>query len=254
MGDFLTPNKFQALSTTTTPKGVRGGMSLPADEAQSAETPRRRHENAPEKTPVTNVDYESIFQCVPGSRQFQRMFPDIKTVDRDCTKQRVNLLEHEVAADGMLGAAVEEEKIDVKVAMDSGAVDNVIGKDDIPNCTEIDPNRSGRHFVGASGDRITNHGTCKTMMHDNASRRIGCQWRVADVSRPLHSVSRITGPEDGPGEHDVLFSNKRCVVVPPGVVEKVLQSIKPITEYQRKGGLYGADMSLSSFTRQGTVR
>ena len=108
--------------------------------------------------------------------------------------------------------------------------------------------------MGANGDRITNHGTCKTVMQDGEDRKIGCQWRVADVNRPLHSVSRITGPEDGKGEHDVLFSNKRCVVVPPGVVEKVMKELKPITEYTRKGGLYVADMTLSGFARQGPRR
>ena len=71
-------------------------------------------------------------------------------------------------------------------------------------------------------------------------------WNAADVTRPLHAVSQVAGPEDGEGKHDVLFNNKRCVVVPPGIVEKILKVIQPITEYKRKGGLYLAEMELSN--------
>ena len=85
--------------------------------------------------------------------------------------------------------------------------------------------------------------------------KCACRWQVADVTRPLHSVSEITGPEEGPGVQDVLFSNKRCVVVPPGVLEKVMKSVKAVAEYKRRGGLHLADMVLSpmpsTFQRQG---
>ena len=145
---------------------------------------------------------------------------------------------------------------EVEVAADTGAVDNVIGEGDVPSSVRTVPNTTGRHFTGAGGDRIRQIGTCKTLMRDSNGREIGCQWRVADVTRALHSISRIAGPEDGDGDHDVLFNNKRGVVVPPGTVDKVLlalakQKIKPITEYKRKGGLYVAKMKLSGFARPG---
>ena len=114
----------------------------------------------------------------------------------------------------------------------------------------MQPNKTGKHFVGAGGERITKHGKCITMMTGEHGK-VGCRWQLADVTRPLYSVSRIAGPEDGPGDHDVLFNNKRAVVVPPGVVEKVLQSVKPVAEYKRSGGLYLAEMTLSDFVRQG---
>ena len=50
---------------------------------------------------------------------------------------------------------------------------------------------------------------------------------------------------------DVLFNNKVCVVVPPGVVDAVLRQIKPVARYHREGGLYIADFTLSDFARQG---
>ena len=71
------------------------------------------------------------------------------------------------------------------------------------------------------------------------------------MTRALHSISTITGPADGPALHDVVFNNKVGVVVPPGFVEEILKHVKPIIEYQREGNLYLAEMTVSSFTRQG---
>ena len=76
------------------------------------------------------------------------------------------------------------------------------------------------------------------------------------MTRTLNAVSQTTGPEDhATGHHDVLF-NKRCVVVPPGIVERVMKAVKPVAEYKRHGGLYLADVELScipeaGFDRQG---
>ena len=63
-------------------------------------------------------------------------------------------------------------------------------------------------------------------------------WNAADVARPLHAVSQVTGPADKPsGKHDVLFNNKRRVVVEPGVVEYILQPVKLMSECAREGDL-----------------
>ena len=80
---------------------------------------------------------------------------------------------------------------------------------------------------------------------------MGCRWQVAGVTRPLHVVSSITGEQEGPGDHDVLFNNKKGVVVPPGVVDRIPKSIKPLAEYPRTGGLYVDEMTMSDFVRQG---
>ena len=71
------------------------------------------------------------------------------------------------------------------------------------------------------------------------------------MSRPLHSVSQITGPIDGDGNHDASFNNKVCVVVPPGVVDAIIRQIEPIAQYRRAGGLYIANCTLSDFIGQG---
>ena len=95
---------------------------------------------------------------------------------------------------------------------------------------------SGRHFVGAKGDRIDKYGTCDAKLTTKHGV-VGCRWQLADVTRPLHSASRVTGPEEGPGKQDVLFNNKRCVVVPPGIVEEILKKVAPVMEYKREGNL-----------------
>ena len=50
---------------------------------------------------------------------------------------------------------------------------------------------------------------------------------------------------------DVLFNAGKCVVVPPGIVDKILEHVEPLMQYERKGGLYVADIERSGFHRQG---
>ena len=137
----------------------------------------------------------------------------------------------------------------IRVAIDSGAVRSVAHPAAMPTGIKITPNPDGKHFSGAGGEPIERFGECETLLTGSDSQ-INGRWSLADVSRPLHSVSQITGPRDGDGNQDVLFNNKICVVVPPGVVEAVMRQIKPVARYHREGGLYIADFTLSDFVRQ----
>ena len=141
----------------------------------------------------------------------------------------------------------------MKVAIDSGAVRHTINPKDLPSGSDITPNTNGKHFVGADGGFIERYGSCKTIMEGECGRA-GCEWQAADVTKALHSVSTTCGSPDGPGKYDVLFNNREGVIVPPGVVERILATVKPLARYKREGGLYVADMSLSGFTRQGEKR
>ena len=102
------------------------------------------------------------------------------------------------------------------------------------------------HFVGASNQHIENYGGCETSFSGSHGRVI-TDWQCADVSRALHSVNMTTGPADVPGKHDVLFNNKSGVVVPAGVVDKILENFIPIFEYTRRGGLYIGAVTVLSF-------
>ena len=167
--------------------------------------------------------------------------------------------EHNGAVNMILEEADEEmlanirEKVRIRPAMDSGAVANVLHPKDLPADAEPKPNTTGRHFVGANNSKIEKYGSCVTQLESELGA-IGCNLQLADVSRPLHSVSEVTGPAEHPtGKQDVLFNNRKCVVVPPGVVDRILQemNIKPVAQYDREGNLYLADMVMSTFVRPG---
>ena len=134
--------------------------------------------------------------------------------------------------------------------MDSAAVDNVIHPRALPEDIDYEPNDTGKHFVGSNDAHIERYGTCQTVLTSDKGD-VGCQWQMADVSRALHSVARVTGPKDGPGKQDVLFDNERCVVVPPGTVKRIMKTINAVAEYEREGNLYIAEMLMSRFPRQG---
>ena len=134
----------------------------------------------------------------------------------------MNLLENLEPEEELVAAAVEKSRI--KAAMDSAAVDNVIGPDDLPAGVEPSGNTSGKHFVGANGSHIRKYGTCDLLMEGELGE-FGCRWQVADVTRPLHSVSKVTGSKGGPGKQDVLFNTQRCVIVPPGIVEEICKRV-----------------------------
>jgi len=152
----------------------------------------------------------------------------------------------------LIGNTVEE--VTLQVAVDSGSCANVAHPDDMPKGATIEPNIDDKHFSGAGGDRIKKYGTCKTKCTGTAGE-FTTDWSCAEVTRALHSVSKIAGPEEHPtGYQDVLFNNKRCCVVPPGIVELIMSKVKAVAEYKRSGGLYLADITLSSFARQGPSR
>ena len=58
-----------------------------------------------------------------------------------------------------------------------------------------------------------------------------------DVCRPLHSISTITD-----NDYDMLFTKKGGTVVPAGVFDEIMATVKRVAEYPREGGLYVAKM------------
>ena len=97
---------------------------------------------------------------------------------------------------------------------------------------------------------IAKHGKCITNI-EGSHGTVGCRWNVAEVTRPLHSASQIAGPYEGKGNHDMLFNNKRCVAVPHGIVNQIMEQVNAVAGYHRDGNLYLSDFTMSDFTRQG---
>ena len=135
--------------------------------------------------------------------------------------------------------------------MESGAVDHVIHLRELPDDAIIVPNTTGKHFKGANDSVIEKYGSCDTIL-EGSEGTVGCGWQLADVSRSLHSVSKVCGPAGGlkNAKQDVLFNNDLCVVVPPGIVAEILKRVTPVAKYEREGNLYVGDMTMSSFRRQ----
>ena len=162
------------------------------------------------------------------------------------TTDETNLLEEE---DDMIGVVGTSDEVEIEVAFDTGAVGNVCGPDDVPANAKLIPNRSGKNFTGAGGDTIINHGSINTMCTGEHGK-VGCEWRVADITRPLHGGTQVTGPIDNPRQ-DVIMNAEGVYVVEPGVVKEMLKKLKPVVEYKRKGNLYLAKMKMTGFTRPG---
>ncbi len=84
-------------------------------------------------------------------------------------------------------------EVKVNVAADSGAVDHIANPANIPGNAKLRLPPSGRlrNFVAANGDPIKNHGEAKVMLHTAEGTNVGNIFQVADVCRPLHSVSKV---------------------------------------------------------------
>ena len=147
--------------------------------------------------------------------------------------------------------AAVADRVRMRVAMDSGATANVMHPNELPANALIKPFTGAHHFRGANNSRIERYGSTETIL-ENSHGKVGCGWELCDVGRALHSVSTVCGPEEMEvGKQDVLFNNKLCVVMPPGIVAAILKRIKPVAEYPREGNLYVGEVVVSSFTRQG---
>ena len=146
--------------------------------------------------------------------------------------------------------AMDVKPMDIEVAIDSGSVVNVANPRHLPADAVVLPNTSGRHFNGANASHIENYGTCLTRLQDKKTNaRVDCDWSVGEVTRPLHAVCKLTGTVATP-KHDVLFTAGRAVVVPHGHVEDLLTRVKPLMQYDRKGDLFVAKLTMSTFARQ----
>ena len=99
--------------------------------------------------------------------------------------------------------------------MDSGAVRHVTHPRTLPAGVLMRHNVSGKHFTGAGGEVIERFGACDTLTTMTTGAQVVNEWELADVARPLHSVSQTTGP------------------------------------YGREGNLYTAEMVLQPFGGQG---
>jgi hypothetical protein len=106
------------------------------------------------------------------------------------------------------------EYVDVDVAVDSGAGDNVLAAVDVPGhkVQESPGSLRGQQFKGAGGHVMANEGQMVLEMlaplEDGQHGEVDVCWQVAEVCRPLLSVSKICDK----AQHTVTFDAKRAVV------------------------------------------
>ncbi len=143
----------------------------------------------------------------------------------------------------------EDEFVIIEIALDSGAGDHVAAEVDAPGYSleESPGSRRGQNFVAAGGHKMPNKGqlTLHLLAHagDGREEKVSTIFQVADVTRPLWSVSKVC--DSG---YTVTFNAKTAKVTDAnGVV---------ICVFERQGGLYVGRMKLknprwSGFSGQG---
>ena len=151
-----------------------------------------------------------------------------------------------------------EEEHEMEVAMDSGCVRHTTPPGSFPKKVKVVPPPPGtKDFVGAGGDSIKRHGKVELVMEpieQDADGCIGQVMEVADVTRPLHSLSQVADTDK-----ELLFTKHECVVVPAGALSRFLKGVKVFSRYKRQGGLYTAKFKVRgrgpkpkpTFRRQG---
>ena len=96
------------------------------------------------------------------------------------------------------------------IAVDSGACDNVISPDDVPEqkVMESSGSKKGENFYSATGEPIPNLGDIKLpmIMREGTSR--GMLMKAAPVSKPLASVKKICQ-----AGHAVIFDEEGSFII-----------------------------------------
>ena len=148
-----------------------------------------------------------------------------------------------------------EEELEMEVAADSGCVAHCTHPESLPaSVTTVKHPPGTKDFMGAGGESIKRHGKAALAMEMADGGMVGNVMQVAEVTRPLHSISQIADTDK-----DVLFTKGECVVVPGGSLAKYVKGLRVYAKYMRKGGLYVAKMKFrdpaklgnKSFVRQG---
>ena len=139
----------------------------------------------------------------------------------------------------MAPAVEEPEYYPRNVILDSGASDHVASKADIPGQTVVPSvgSKARRSYVDASGHPILNQGesTVAIRLPAGGDRTNDGQatFQVADVSRPLLSVSKIC--EKG---NDVLCRKDAAYVLD--------SQANIVAKFEKRNGLYYATLALKN--------
>ena len=98
----------------------------------------------------------------------------------------------------------------ISIAVDSGACDNVISPDDVPEQEVVESagSKKGENFYSATGEPIPNLGDIKLPMIMREGTARGMLMRAAPVSKPLASVKKICQ-----AGHTVIFDDEGSFII-----------------------------------------
>ena len=139
----------------------------------------------------------------------------------------------------------------IRTVMDSGAADSVAPPTLAPqvNISESNGSKRGQCYVSASGSRLSNMGEKVLNVQTNEGRDANVFYQIAEVGRPLHSVSATCDRGNW-----VVYTSQGGFIINCQTWER--------TSFERSGGIYELDLwmrdennyggkSTSSFPRQG---
>ena len=117
------------------------------------------------------------------------------------------------------------------VVVDSGAGENVmpVGVLDFAPIKPTPRSKAGKGFRGAGGEQIANHGEQRVICKTKEGQTRRTTWQVADVRRPLMSVSRMAAA----GNEIILNGHN------PRVINK---KTNEVTHLRREGNVYVLDL------------
>ena len=174
-----------------------------------------------------------------GHEQLQTKFADEVHSTNALDFTGVNYFD--VEADAELNTAdCVPEYIEVDVAVDSGAGDNVLARVDAPGheVQESPGSQRGQHFKGAGGHIMANEGQmCSEMLapvEDGKHNEVNVTWQIAEVCRPLLSVSKICDR----AKRTVTFDAMKAVVRD--------SRGRIVCIFKRKGNLYIGRMKVKN--------
>ena len=108
-------------------------------------------------------------------------------------------------AEELNAIGTESGWVKITAVVDSGAGDNVLPQKELPFIPLAPTARSkaGRGFCGPSGEPIKNFGQKRVDVRTTEGQARATTWQVANVRRPLMSVSKMTK-----AGNDVRFNDK----------------------------------------------
>ena len=123
--------------------------------------------------------------------------------------------------------------------MDSGCVDHICGKTDVPgyDIEQLAGSRRGQEYTVGTGGKVSNHGegtVCtKVELDGDECNAINSVFQVADITRPLMSVSRICD-----ANMTATFDREKAVIRDA--------KGKVVCIFRRRGGLYVCRMNIKT--------